>query len=426
MIYKAINRENKSLEGLEKNIDYNYNPDKTSDLKYTYGLNVSSDSNQMFKEFLQVKEEFNKLDGRQHLHFVMSFKDNISPEMALEIGKEFLAHPKFEKFQVGLATHLDTDNIHNHIIINSVSFVDGKKWQQSKKELKNLKAYLRGICNERGVDLEESEDKTLKYYKDKPEINDAIKIYSELKDNSKNFKELELRLREKGLILNEGYPEILGSKFYEKKRLFDNIKNTLSSSTSREEFVKSLENKGYKVNFYDNRKYVTFTVYPDSKKPLKFRDKNFKHRGEVFSKEYFEDVFKKNGVRLLGNEVNYKNIPKESFKKKEKMAFAREENSKDDLKASDISFSSDKNKKDNKDTKLYLVTKNNYVVNIKKIDKDFTKKRLDFYFKEKGNVFEKESIIRSIFGLTRGEERSDEEINLTTIRSKAESKENER
>ncbi len=388
MIYKAINRDNKTLEGMKKNIDYNYNASKTQDLKYTYGLNVSSDSNEMFEEFLQVKEEFNKFDGRQHIHTVMSFRDDISPKMALEIGKEFLKHPKFEKFQVGLATHIDTDNIHNHIIINSVSFVDGKKWQQSQQDLKDLKKYLRDICNERGVDLEENIDKTLKYYKNKPEINEAIEIYNELKSISKTYKELVIRLKEKGLMLSDGYPEILGSKFYEKKRLFENIKDTLSSATSKEEFIKDLEDKGYKINFTDNRKYVTFIVYPNAKKPLKFRDKNFRHRGETFSKEYFEKTFNKN-------------LEKKNLKGKSDLTEKEE-------------------KKPFRDNKLYLVTKNNFVVNIKKIDDDFTKKKIDRYFKNKENGFEKESIIRSILGLTRGDERSDEEINQSTIETKAE------
>ena len=65
---------------------------------------------------------FKKTDGRQFYHFVQSFSedDNLTPEEANTIGVEF-AQKQFPDFEVLVATHIDTDHLHNHLVVNSVS-----------------------------------------------------------------------------------------------------------------------------------------------------------------------------------------------------------------------------------------------------------------------------------------------------------------
>ena len=53
---------------------------------------------------------------------------------------------KFNGFQVLVATHIDKEHLHNHLIINSVSFENGYKIQMSKKDLQEIKDYSDEIC----------------------------------------------------------------------------------------------------------------------------------------------------------------------------------------------------------------------------------------------------------------------------------------
>ena len=79
-------------------------------------------------EMQLTKERFRKTDGRQYYHFVQSFAsaDDLTPREALVIGLE-LAQQEFPDFEVLVATHIDTDILHSHLIVNSVSFWDGRK-----------------------------------------------------------------------------------------------------------------------------------------------------------------------------------------------------------------------------------------------------------------------------------------------------------
>ena len=79
------------------------------------------------KEFELTKHRFGKTDGRTYFHIVQSFspEDDITPYEANNIGLEFAEF--FEGYQVMVVTHTNREHLHNHIIVNSVSFKDGKK-----------------------------------------------------------------------------------------------------------------------------------------------------------------------------------------------------------------------------------------------------------------------------------------------------------
>ena len=66
--------------------------------------------------------------------------ENISPEQAHQIAYQLAeALPEWADFEVLIATHTDTEYLHTHFIVNSVSYVDGHKLQQSRDELQNMK-----------------------------------------------------------------------------------------------------------------------------------------------------------------------------------------------------------------------------------------------------------------------------------------------
>ena len=77
------------------------------------------------KEFELTKHRFGKTDGRTYFHIVQSFSpdDDLTPETAHEIGLKFAEY--FPGFQIVVATHVNTNAIHNHLIMNSVNYENG-------------------------------------------------------------------------------------------------------------------------------------------------------------------------------------------------------------------------------------------------------------------------------------------------------------
>ena len=101
---------------------YVMNREKT-DESLISGINCSPDT--VLQEFTFVKKQFKKEDGRPYVHIVQAFSpdDDLTPETAHEIGLRFAEY--FGGYQALIATHRNTDHIHNHIILNSVKYTVG-------------------------------------------------------------------------------------------------------------------------------------------------------------------------------------------------------------------------------------------------------------------------------------------------------------
>lgn len=100
--------------------------EKTEQEFFCQGINCNVETAR--EQFITVKEQFDKTDGIQAYHGYLSFKEqDITPELAQKIGMEFANEVWGERFQVVVTTHLNTKHLHCHFVINSVSFVDGKR-----------------------------------------------------------------------------------------------------------------------------------------------------------------------------------------------------------------------------------------------------------------------------------------------------------
>ena len=97
-------------------------------------------------EMNATKELYNKTGGLSYHHIIQSFKPGeITPEKAHGIGIE-LSEKQFKDHEVLIATHKDKNHIHNHLIVNSVSFKDGYKLISDKKTLREIKLENDRIC----------------------------------------------------------------------------------------------------------------------------------------------------------------------------------------------------------------------------------------------------------------------------------------
>ena len=98
----------------------------------------------------EEKKMWNKDTGRMYAHNIISWHkdEQITPEQAFEFGKEF-AENWFSGFQTLVAVHKDKDHIHCHLVTNSVSYEDGRKLHNTRKDLERMKQLTNQICRER-------------------------------------------------------------------------------------------------------------------------------------------------------------------------------------------------------------------------------------------------------------------------------------
>lgn len=158
----AITKIWKVSERLDITIDYAVNGDKTEQKLYVSGINCIP--NTAFNEIKNVKRQFFKTTGIQGFHGVQSFVvGEVTAEQAHEIGLKLAEELWGDKFQVIVSTHLNTDNIHNHFVLNSVSFLDGKRFCNTKKDYALMRKTSDRLCEEYGLHVLKQEDKYTKY-----------------------------------------------------------------------------------------------------------------------------------------------------------------------------------------------------------------------------------------------------------------------
>ncbi len=155
----AIIKRISSRAKVGKIVDYLKDKEKTEE-KLISGKDCYVDS--VKKDFALTKELYNKTNGVQYHHIIQSFspQDNIIPEKAHELGKEF-AESQFKGHEVFIVTHKDKDHIHNHLVVNSVSFEHGKKYQASNKSLWDLKRESNKLCERENLKTLDLERKSL-------------------------------------------------------------------------------------------------------------------------------------------------------------------------------------------------------------------------------------------------------------------------
>jgi hypothetical protein len=133
----------------QKLVDYLTNEEKTEE-KLISGKDCSPEN--IVREFRATKELYGKTDGVQYHHMIQSFspRDNITPEKAHELGIE-IAEKQFKGHEVFVVTHKDKKHIHNHLVINSVSFENGKKYQSNRNSMIALKRASNRQCEREGL-----------------------------------------------------------------------------------------------------------------------------------------------------------------------------------------------------------------------------------------------------------------------------------
>ena len=138
-----------NFKDLNDLMDYAMNGDKTEESLYISGINC--DPNNATKEMIMIKDKYLKKDGILAWHAYQSFKEGeVTPDEAHKIGLELANEMWGDRFQVVVTTHLNTKHYHNHFVLNSVSFLDGKKYNADKNSYAEFRRLNDLICMEHG------------------------------------------------------------------------------------------------------------------------------------------------------------------------------------------------------------------------------------------------------------------------------------
>ena len=232
-IIHFANCKGQNTSGFKKLLGYVSREKKTKleDRRFVTGINCSPES--AYEEMLLTKQANGKTGGRLYYHLVQSFPKgyDIKPELAHKIALEFTERA-FKDYECVVATHIDREHIHSHIVFNSVSFQNGRKYHSNLNDVRELMKLSDEICEKYGVH-------TLQ----EPTFN------------------------------KDGQKEILGDKEYRsavrgesfKFALMNVITDCMKQAKSKKQFIALMKRKGYDVRWEQQRKYITYTT-PTGKK----------------------------------------------------------------------------------------------------------------------------------------------------------------
>lgn len=253
-IIKAVN----SKASIARGINYIIQEEKTEE-KLISGINCNPET--AIDEMKATKEINSKATGRQYYHFIQSFNpmDRVNPQKAHQMGLKWLERvDKFKGYEIVIATHKDKEHIHNHFIINSVSFETGMKLHTNKKEYQKMKDISNEISRENGLTVPTKTQEQGKITSFNQGKYQAMKRHAE-----GNYKSYVLETA------------IAVSK----------VKNI---AISKDDFIERIDEEGYRTNWKDTSKHITF-INKDTGKRVRlsnlektFNDKSFK-KGELIS-----------------------------------------------------------------------------------------------------------------------------------------------
>lgn len=170
------------LHIIGKVMEYAANDMKTEKRMYVKGINCSEEN--AAEQFMQTKRLYDKLGGRTAFHAYQSFAEGeVTAEQAHQIGIELAREIWGDRFEVLVATHLNTNHYHNHFVINSVSFADGLKFDNRKSDYERMKRLSDELCRQYGISVVESKGRGKHYTEWLAEQNGEPTLRSQIRSD---------------------------------------------------------------------------------------------------------------------------------------------------------------------------------------------------------------------------------------------------
>jgi len=251
---KLDTKNDQGLQDLWNVFGYTTNANKTEEKLYVTGINCLPSI--AVEQMIITKKQFDKDEGRLAYHGYQSFKiGEVSPDIAHEIGLKYANEMWGDRFQIVVSTHLDKEHIHNHVAFNSVSFLDGGKYDFRKTEQSRMRTVSDRLCREYGLSV--------------------------IEHPSKSKTPRPIFLAEKA-----GKP----TRYNVMRWAID---DAIKQSTTPKHFTTALEGTGYKLVWNEKRKYWMLKA-PNAQHPI-----NFATLGEGYSRDEITARILKNYHREL-------------------------------------------------------------------------------------------------------------------------------
>ena len=257
---------------LNKSLDYIVNPKKTDEKILVSANKCAINSKLTYKIMQSTKENYKKTGGVLGIHFTQSFKPGEIKDykIAHEIGQKWA--DKFLKgYEYILATHVDKNHVHNHIVINSVSYETGKKYLKNDKELKNIRDLSDEVLREYGLSIIEPK---------KENRNKSHKEWQSIKDN-----------------------------ISWKDKIKIDINQTIEEVKDYKEFIEKMQEKDYELK-YGNVKYNSF----------KHKEMGRATRGKTIGDDYTEEAIRRRIEEYQKDKIAYS----EKYRDKKEIKFDEE------------------------------------------------------------------------------------------------------
>ncbi len=201
---------------LKKAIDYICNGDKTDDEIYVTTHLCSREN--AYKEFELTKRQFNSKTKTLAHHLIQSFvPEEVSFEEAHQVGIELCDKILEGKYEYILATHIDKDHIHNHIIFNSIDVDEGKIYHFYYGSYMNIRNQSDKLCKEHNLSVIDQETQK--------EINE---------------------IRRRKFVNWYDWNEDKKGRSYKSRLQFD-IDRSIKLSVNRQDFLDRMKSFGYEI-----------------------------------------------------------------------------------------------------------------------------------------------------------------------------------
>ena len=237
----VMNKEKTTAVSLQDALDYAANRDKTEQSCFESSSACTLET--AFADMRQTKEQWHKLGGVQGYHLVQSFAaGEVTPELAHQIAQELADRVLGRRYEYVIGTHLNTGHIHSHIVWNSVSCVDGKKYRSNYKSyVTEIRAVSDELCRKYKLSVIDTENS-----------NHVAKPYAEWLAEKNNHPTWRTAIRQ-------------------------DVDEAIQQSLTWRQFLNALERNGYEVRM--GRKY------PVLRPPGKERFVRFKTLGKRYTPE---------------------------------------------------------------------------------------------------------------------------------------------
>lgn len=262
----AKSKEGNLSNSLHRSLLYIVNPVKTDGGVLVGGVNVMPDAELAYEQMCETKQIFGKELGRQGYHVVLSCPvGEGDPQTMYQLTQEFIEEYLKDRYEALFAVHVDKGHLHSHIVFNSVSMIDGYKYQYTKGDWKNIIQPITNIlCEKYGWSVIPPE-----YVKDSGRVSRGEYEYQKsLKEvlladveycmsNAENMDEFIWNLKEMGYEVKLGKHIAIKAGGMKKFRRLDTLDESLSVEQI-EETLAAIQGKDTTVKLITNDDYKSF------------------------------------------------------------------------------------------------------------------------------------------------------------------------